>query len=141
MNTDICANYHGGNACSVAACESSEGAHAAERDMIAAWVESLGATGATCDEAENNFESHFGVLKSLSPRWTELKASGRIAPNGEKRETKFKKLAEVFVSATHPSAKEVQLRARPADLRDYIARLVAELKYHNIPVPPPPPGL
>jgi len=96
VDYDITGNHHGGNEFSVAAHESIKGNKARDQAKIWNHVESLGESGATCDEIEVSLGmSH----QTASARVSEMKRSGRLKLNGEKRSTRTGRNAGVYVAS------------------------------------------
>lgn len=94
---DICENNHGGDEESEAAWElmQEESSAAILRARIYAFIATQGRHGAITDE----LEAPLGLLnQTASPRMSELKAEDRIIWNGERRLTKSKRQAKVFVT-------------------------------------------
>jgi hypothetical protein len=96
LNEDITSNNHGGNEFSSAAHESIKGNKARDQAKIWTHVEALGEAGATCDEIEISLGmSH----QTASARVSEMKRSGRLELNGEKRATRTGRNAGVYIAA------------------------------------------
>jgi hypothetical protein len=92
---DICRNYHGGNPESVAANRRNAKGRQAQAAAVFDHVVKQGAAGATCWEVEQALGlSH----QSASARLSELKARGRLRPNGKKRKTASGSSAAVLVT-------------------------------------------
>lgn len=96
MHGDITANFHGGNAESVAAHASILPAKETLRRKVIAFVRSRGPQGATSDE----IELALGLPhQTVSARITEAKAGGDLAPSGLRRLTRSGRSAAVLVVA------------------------------------------
>ncbi len=85
-----------GSATSKAAAESMRGKAAAIRRDVLALVVAAGEPGITCDEAEAKLG---GSHQSISPRFTELVASGEIVRTTDKRPTRSGHKAFVYRAA------------------------------------------
>lgn len=92
---DITAGKHGNNPESMAAHRSILGHKELMRGVVYEAIKTRGAEGSTCDEVSARLD--IGI-QSVSGRFTELKALGKIIDTGLRRPTRSGRAAAVYVS-------------------------------------------
>jgi hypothetical protein len=106
IRDDVTANFHGGNARSVEAHESTIGRKDADFLRILELLRDH-PDGLTCDEAERLLAmSH----QTCSARFADMKRRGWISPNGPKRPTRNGCNADVCVETPSPDLFDYGLR-------------------------------
>ncbi len=95
---DITSNYHGGEPYSDAAFNNTpRSCRERQRDVVLRCILRSGRQGQTCDEVEM---IHNMRHQTCSARFTELKAEGWIVPTGDKRRTRSRRFAGVYIHHT-----------------------------------------
>lgn len=133
MTDDITANFHGGNAQSVAAGESvrRQASRRNARIEIVRFARDRGPAGVTADEV---LAALALTHQSGSARFSELRRDGMLIPTGMTRKTRSGEDAEVHVAVTHATAAQIERaqakrasRRRPS-ARDVLTKLELRLK-------------
>jgi hypothetical protein len=113
---DITEKRHKGNAESREARQSLQGSLSAVRERVFNYVDQRLAWGSTSDEAVYALDM---LHQTVSARFAELKALGRIVPSGERRKTRSGRNAAVFISSrVADGLEEEEARQREIDELD-----------------------